>query len=724
MQSRRPKKLVHSPPSLSLNIRDGGILKAATMGLNIFYNGILSGLRCNMYIKISSGYSVLPVRFGNSSIYCGCRRDDTCSYPAFIYNDTGRIALNNGEIFGVNTNDLRIMFSLPNIKAGCFPYKSLLDSTFECFYDQSCLDSLQKYIPGFSLVVPLESSQYSRETQINDLLNNLLIESWNEIYNFSRYYEICSPKLCTYSYDQSFDKLYIITSLISLFGGLKIIFFFSAPYIARFLQQILTIVYCMALFRLLQKLCLLSNETITNEIAVFMNLDFFTTEVLANNTFQRQTSSIIEQFQQQTVASFYGLYQVVQTSIQVNQFVYPASFDSAWIGYKFNDSIRFSFTSQRLFDDNCSCAINKFCKTSLKFFCLGTCSGNESTYGAIVPDWFTGCSSIDSLSISSLTCFYNSSCIQMLIDGYSLGISGVTINPRVANITPLNSMIKSRFTPSTRLNEIISELFIEEWIYSINFQNYFQECSPNECVYSYEERFSLSYMIAKITGIIGGLSVALRILVPLFVKSIRRIFRYYTQTDNIVKSFPKEFNNNNNNNKSCLCTISPLKCFRSLLTSFNQTIKIPGIVFGCLPIDGLRQSTLECFYNSTCLNQITEFFNITNIPNVLNQSISSRFYPVTSVTIGQLIDELFIETWEISYNYSNYYSFCLPSSCEYSYTTRNSISYMLTTFLGLYGGLTVALKLFVWYGLTIYWKICQNINKHYRKNQVVSLNSN
>ncbi len=100
----------------------------------------------------------------------------------------------------------------------------------------------------------------------------------------------------------------------------------------------------------------------------------------------------------------------------------------------------------------------------------------------------------------------------------------------------------------------------------------------------------------------------------------------------------------------------------------------------------------------------------------MNSSLPSRFNPISTVTFGTLIDELFIESWINSSNYSAYFSICAPLTCQYSYVERNSILYMITTFLGLYGGLTVGLKFLVWHGLLIYWKIYQSISDS-RRNQ-------
>ena len=122
---------------------------------------------------------------------------------------------------------------------------------------------------------------------------------------------------------------------------------------------------------------------------------------------------------------------------------------------------------------------------------------------------------------------------------------------------------------------------------------------------------------------------------------------------------------------------------------------------------GLRFSSLACFYNATCLEELANFIGSTSIFQPLNYSVETRFNSNLSIAIDTLIAELFIETWTNSSNYSSYYSTCAPFTCEYSYTKRNNALYIITTILGLYGGLTVGLKSVIWYILSIYWKICQ-----------------
>ncbi|CAF1640553.1 unnamed protein product, partial [Adineta ricciae] len=175
----------------------------------------------------------------------------------------------------------------------------------------------------------------------------------------------------------------------------------------------------------------------------------------------------------------------------------------------------------------------------------------------------------------------------------------------------------------------------------------------------------------------------------------------------------------NESGQFCSCETSST-CTRSKLQNMNNQATFAGLVVGCLPVHGLRLSTLECFYSSECLTDLAVFVNSSFVPSPLNQSIPSRFTPISPTPIGTLIDELFIESWQNSSNYSSYYSICAPSNCRYTYVERNDFVYTLTTILGLYGGLTEGLPIVIWGSLQVYWKIRERIKRHRR---IVPINS-
>ena len=120
---------------------------------------------------------------------------------------------------------------------------------------------------------------------------------------------------------------------------------------------------------------------------------------------------------------------------------------------------------------------------------------------------------------------------------------------------------------------------------------------------------------------------------------------------------------------------------------------VPGIFAGCLPRFSLSQSTLECLYDTLCLNVLGTFGIDTSSRRPLNRSISSR-HSITT-TIETMFNELFIEEWHDQSNFTSYFSACAPKSCSYRYTERINPIYMITSMIGLLGGLMMACHLIV-----------------------------
>ncbi|CAF3711164.1 unnamed protein product [Rotaria sp. Silwood1] len=121
---------------------------------------------------------------------------------------------------------------------------------------------------------------------------------------------------------------------------------------------------------------------------------------------------------------------------------------------------------------------------------------------------------------------------------------------------------------------------------------------------------------------------------------------------------------------TCNCGISP-KCSQP---SGNQ-------MSDCYPLEALLHSTLECFYDQQCVDATKTF-------KALNSSASiSRFD--LNATFEAILEELMIEQYSINVSYKNYFDQCTLSSCSYSYNARQETIDLITSFLGLYGGLTI-----------------------------------
>lgn len=123
---------------------------------------------------------------------------------------------------------------------------------------------------------------------------------------------------------------------------------------------------------------------------------------------------------------------------------------------------------------------------------------------------------------------------------------------------------------------------------------------------------------------------------------------------------------------------------------------VDGWKISCWPVESLLLSTLQSFYNQTTLNQILTNINSSVLPDrfiALNSSNSSTFNP--NATLDILVQNLFIEKWSQTLNYSSYYTSCQPQSCQYNIDQHSEPIYIITSLLGLYGGLSVILHFII-----------------------------
>jgi hypothetical protein len=141
----------------------------------------------------------------------------------------------------------------------------------------------------------------------------------------------------------------------------------------------------------------------------------------------------------------------------------------------------------------------------------------------------------------------------------------------------------------------------------------------------------------------------------------------------------------------CLCSSSSA-CIASFSTSL---LVVRGFYTGCYVLEALLQSTLECFYDQTCINRTQEYFASSSaIYAIALNSSSPSNYSIHS-TIKDLVGNLMIEQWNVSTMYERYYNECQPTQCTYTTETRNDIIYIFTALFGIVGGLNTALKLVV-----------------------------
>jgi hypothetical protein len=157
---------------------------------------------------------------------CSCKVSFNCNtttgifsvvpkrYPSYTHPDYPYMPVNS--YFRTH-----LLFHVPGINVGCFILDAVLQSNLSCLYNTSCLSQLNTYLNSSSLkfnATALEVSNSSIPT-VNDLVEQLMVDEWSFNASYDSYFAQCNPSACTYAYAKQFDILFIITTVMSIIGG-------------------------------------------------------------------------------------------------------------------------------------------------------------------------------------------------------------------------------------------------------------------------------------------------------------------------------------------------------------------------------------------------------------------------------------------------------------------------------------------------------------------------
>lgn len=108
---------------------------------------------------------------------------------------------------------------------------------------------------------------------------------------------------------------------------------------------------------------------------------------------------------------------------------------------------------------------------------------------------YVGCMPYESLVKSTLECFYD--------------------DQLFANIENILSLIYDRnsvYSNDTKVDFLIQQLFIETISVTANFESFYSECKPTKCLYSYNSKGDVAFVILTILSLISGLFVPLKMI--------------------------------------------------------------------------------------------------------------------------------------------------------------------------------------------------------------------
>ncbi|CAF3311869.1 unnamed protein product, partial [Rotaria sp. Silwood2] len=456
---------------------------------------------------------------------CDCGYSDKCSMQLGIYSYP----------------NLTTLFSIAGFYTGCFVMESLLQSTLECFYNQTCVDELRSYLASnTSLTVnALDSflpSRFFENTTIQKLVDELIVEQWNLSITFESYYSACQPIKCTYSYTTKHDIIYIMTTVFGLIGGmvtiLKLVIRLLVKLVSRNKRLCIATTVCSSIFvtnvwinyidgrssndilavddfrwtgpntfRALSGFCELINKTISENLIRFYSTQYVSATTTSTQLFQSTAQYFFEQFISSTTQNLLLSLQVIRDTTQANSL-----WSVAGIQYrlqKYNNSRNLSLNVRS--HSGCSCDDSAKCIRQSSIYRY-----SDQTRLFSVPGLYVGCFVTEALLQSSLQCFYNQTCINELR-------TYLTYNSSLI-VTALNASMSNRFFDNSTIQELVDALMIEQWNLSTAFESYYNACQPMQCTYTYAARNDIIYILTTLFGLAGGLVTVLKFIVPLLVK--------------------------------------------------------------------------------------------------------------------------------------------------------------------------------------------------------------
>ena len=174
---------------------------------------LVSGLGTNFYYSTGNtsepgyidSYPITQLFRDENDIYCPCYRKGSCTQAVYSY-------LN-----------YKVVQRIPGWRSGCYTQDALFASTFECYFNASCLGHLRQiYDMSFDIqpLVNPTSPKFNQTELISSIVGRLFVDDWQSSNNFAAYYSACAPSTCSYTINERRGFVVIVGTLVSILGGL------------------------------------------------------------------------------------------------------------------------------------------------------------------------------------------------------------------------------------------------------------------------------------------------------------------------------------------------------------------------------------------------------------------------------------------------------------------------------------------------------------------------
>lgn len=302
-------------------------------------------------------------------------------------------------------------------------------------------------------------------------------------------------------------------------------------------------------FQLLAILCRLSIQAIEDGLRSFFDTEFITRQLLSKSVFSVQVQTDIDNFKLNAPNEFSYSLDFLRHFL-ISDALLPAT-ETMSIFY-LTQSINQSWFARVDFDGFvssnyiCNCYHSPMCNATAGFFGDQLFDKQQQyIYLGAVDGWVVACYPIDGLLLSTLKSFYNQTELNSIVKFFKNSSD---------NFTSLDPNKPTRFNPhNVTIQTIAKECFVETWVQHINYSSYFNNCAPKVCAYTVNQRFDIFYTVTTIFGIYSGLTMVLRLVIPMIISFL---FRKKNEASNIPK-------NTTNRLRKFVDTLLQLNLFKS-----------------------------------------------------------------------------------------------------------------------------------------------------------------
>ncbi|CAF1265058.1 unnamed protein product [Adineta ricciae] len=279
-------------------------------------------------------------------------------------------------------------------------------------------------------------------------------------------------------------------------------------------------------FQTLASFCRLANSTIASALETFSLTNFITIQALTEPVFNEQINAIIHNFRSTTELTFYQSFDLVTFTTLTNTLLSGLMTNALFQLYRVvgQSYISISSYSRKYVNNTCRCGLTATCTAPSR---VEDRRYNTTTATFTIPGLVTGCYLVEATRRSTLECFYSTTCMTA-IEQYLQASVALTYP-----VFPLNASIESQFNMTSNIDQILAFAMTEQWIQNISHSQYFAQCFPTMCSYTYKSRFDVIYVITTLIALIGGVVKVLRLLLLRIVKIVRRRIRALRQSPNL-----------------------------------------------------------------------------------------------------------------------------------------------------------------------------------------------